>query len=169
MTGLANRRVFEYELRDACAQAMEVGAPVCVAVADIDHFKRVNDTHGHLLGDQVLKLVAKVMRTELRDSDMVARWGGEEFALLFPATELDTAREVCDRLRAAIARRRLTDRATGARVGPITLSLGLATYRYGEPLDTLLKRADTSLYAAKGAGRNRVMTEEEERAGLVGV
>jgi diguanylate cyclase len=121
------------------------------------------------MGDQVLKLVAKVMRTELREADTVARWGGEEFALLLPATDLATAHDVCERVRTHLAGRRLTNRQTGQTVGRVTVSMGLAAYAYGEPLDTLLKRADTSLYAAKSAGRNRVTTEAEETAGLVGV
>jgi diguanylate cyclase len=169
LTGLPNRRVLERALRTAAAQAMEVGQQICVAMVDIDHFKKFNDTHGHLMGDQVLKLVAKVMRAELREADTVARWGGEEFALLLPATDLETARAVCERVRSHLAGRRLTNRQTGQTVGRVTVSMGLATYAYGEPLDTLLKRADTSLYAAKSAGRNRVTTEAEETAGLVGV
>jgi diguanylate cyclase len=169
LTGLPNRRVLERTLRTEAAQAMEVGGEVCVAMVDIDHFKAFNDTHGHLMGDQVLKLVAKVMRGELREADTVARWGGEEFALLLPATDLATAAQVCERVRTHLAGRRLTNRQTGQTVGRVTVSMGLAAYAYGEPLDTLLKRADTSLYAAKSAGRNRVTTEAEETAGLVGV
>ena len=169
LTGLPNRRVLERALRAAAAQAMEVGQEVSVAMVDIDHFKQFNDTHGHLMGDQVLKLVAKVMRAELREADTVARWGGEEFALLLPATDLETAQAVCERVRSHLAGRRLTNRQTGQTVGRVTVSMGLASYAYGEPLDTLLKRADTSLYAAKSAGRNRVTTEAEETAGLVGV
>jgi diguanylate cyclase len=168
LTGLPNRRVLERTLRTEAAQAMEVGSEVCVAMVDIDHFKAFNDTHGHLMGDQVLKLVAKVMRSELREADTVARWGGEEFALLLPATDLATGFEVCERVRTHLAGRRLTNRQTGQTVGRVTVSMGLAAYAYGEPLDTLLKRADTSLYAAKSAGRNRVTTEAEETAGLVG-
>jgi diguanylate cyclase len=169
LTGIANRKQFDQRLREACAAALEDGGAVALVMADIDHFKAFNDTHGHLMGDQVLKLVAKVMRSELREADTVARWGGEEFALLLPATDLATGAHVCERVRTHLAGRRLTNRQTGQTVGRVTVSMGLAAYAYGEPLDTLLKRADTSLYAAKSAGRDRVTTEAEETAGLVGL
>jgi diguanylate cyclase len=167
LTGLPNRRVLEQALTDGAAQAMETGGTLCFALLDIDHFKAFNDTHGHLVGDQVLKLVAKVLGEETRDSDVVARWGGEEFAILMPDTELTGGRELAERIRERVAARRLTKRKTGEVIGQITLSLGLAAYDFGEPLERLTKRADQCLYAAKTAGRNRVLTEAETAEGLV--
>ena len=144
LTGLANRRALIAALDERLAGA----APFCVALADIDHFKAINDTHGHGVGDEVLARVAESLRAAAGGCGLLARHGGEEFAWLLPGLDLDAALPLCEALRAAVA---------GApAVLPVTLSIGLAQRHPDDDKASLLQRADLALYAAKHAGRNRV-------------
>ncbi len=161
LTGLANRRSFDDVLRSAMIHAMETAEPLCVLMIDIDHFKRFNDTHGHLVGDQVLRLVAKVLRDSLRDSDLAARYGGEELVAVLPGIDLTSCGEVAERVRRRISDAKLTKRTSGQEIGSVTVSIGVAQFRLGEAGDTLIERCDRGLYRAKNAGRNRVVTETE--------
>jgi diguanylate cyclase len=120
---------------------------------DLDHFKRINDSYGHLAGDKVLKIIATVLRKRLRGSDFIARFGGEEFVLLLPATPPAVGAKLLETLRAAIEA--CPFHFKGERV-TITISMGLTSFRVGEHSDLALKRADQALYRAKNAGRNRV-------------
>lgn len=156
LTDLPNRRVLERAMRDAAATSMEVDTPMVVAMFDIDHFKAFNDTYGHLVGDQVLRCVAKILRERTRQSDVVARYGGEEFAVVFPETSSEEAFAVLDRIRETLSTRQLTDRRNGHNFGRITISAGMTTYVPGESMDALTRRADRALYEAKSAGRDRV-------------
>jgi diguanylate cyclase (GGDEF)-like protein len=140
LTGLPNRRILDAELEHALAT--DDGAGVCVAMLDLDHFKRFNDVHGHQAGDRLLKEAAAAWRGHLRPGDVLARWGGEEFALLLPACDADGAQLVVERLRAALP-------------GGQTCSAGIAEWDRAESLGALLHRADNALYAAKRDGRNR--------------
>lgn len=125
-------------------------------ILDVDHFKRLNDAFGHLLGDRVLRSIAEVLRANVKGGDTAARIGGEEFALLLPQTPIDGARILAERIRLAIERGRIRrDRAAEA-IGAVTVSLGLALGEPGESIDGLLARADSALYAAKRNGRNRL-------------
>ena len=147
LTGLSNRRAFV----DALDSAVRVAAdaePLAIAVIDIDHFKSVNDVHGHVEGDRILQAVAEVLKTHGAARGRAARYGGEEFVLLFPETPLDQARLQCEDLRDAIANLPLAV--------PLTVSIGLAAYERGDSAETLFTRADEALYAAKADGRNRV-------------
>jgi len=161
LTGLANRKLLDQRLREACVAAMENGGQMCLVLADIDHFKAFNDRFGHRVGDEVLKLVAKQMRDQVKGRDTPARYGGEEFALVLPDTRLEDAATLADRIRAGLANHTLTSRKSAMRYGRITISAGIATYRYGEPMDQLLQRADRALYLAKNAGRNQIKRESE--------
>lgn len=161
LTGLANRRVLETALRDTATVAMDEGSALALAMIDIDNFKTFNDTHGHLMGDHVLRLVAKVLREMTRDCDVVARYGGEEFAVVLPGASIPEAAAIAERIRTHLAGRNLTNRTTGEVVGRITLSAGIAAYDFGETLPDLVQRADQLLYAAKHAGRNRVLTQQD--------
>jgi diguanylate cyclase (GGDEF)-like protein len=156
LTGLANRRAFEEALRREVARARRSGAPLAVAALDVDHFKRVNDAHGHAAGDAVLAAVAARAAAALRAGDLLARVGGEEFAALLPGAGLAAAVEVAGRVRAAIAGAPVE--ADGRPV-EVTASLGCAAL---EPADedgaALLARADARLYQAKRAGRDRVVS-----------
>lgn len=159
LTGLANRKAFEAALRRLAAEAVETGQPLSLVVVDIDHFKRFNDSFGHQTGDVVLKLMASKLRNSVRQRDVAARYGGEEFVVLLPATDLDTAVRRADSVRAEVAAHRLRARGSGKDLGVVTLSMGVAQYRPGEPLSRLFARADRALYLAKQQGRNRVVDE----------
>ncbi|MBP2293483.1 GGDEF domain-containing protein [Azospirillum rugosum] len=159
LTGIANRRAFDQTLVAAVESALKDGTPLSLLMVDIDHFKTFNDTHGHLVGDHVLKLVAKVLTEGIKGRDTVARYGGEEFAVVLPRTELTNAVTLADQLRASVGSRHIVNRARNASYGSVTLSIGAAQYRTGEELMALLRRADEALYAAKRGGRNRVAAE----------
>ena len=161
LTQLANRRSFDAALAQAVGQAEYGGRPLCLAMIDLDHFKRFNDHHGHPLGDQVLKLIGRMLLDGLRPRDSAARYGGEEFALILPDTDLADATAQVEALRQRVATRTLTNRRTGESLGQITLSAGLAAHVGGEGMDSLLRRADQALYRAKQAGRNRIAHAED--------
>ena len=154
LTGLANRRCFMHALDIEVARARRSGTPLSVAVADIDHFKQVNDRYGHGGGDEVLRALSRIFESIMRTGDMVGRLGGEEFAILMPDTDEIQARIACERLRGAIAGRRIR-LATGEEIA-ITLSTGIALLVPGEDRDRLVTRADAALYRAKAGGRNQV-------------
>lgn len=155
LTGLCNRRHFRLQAEAELARARRSAAPLAVLAMDLDHFKRINDRHGHVTGDRVLVEVARICRRVLRPYDLPCRLGGEEFAVLMPGTDACQALGVAERLRSAMAAAQLSD-AVGAPVH-WTLSLGVAVADPGEPgLDALLSRADAALYRAKRGGRNRV-------------
>lgn len=164
LTGIANRLRFERELRTAAASAMERGSTLSVLMADIDHFKVFNDTHGHAVGDQVLRLVARVLSDAVRPGDLVARYGGEEFAVILPDCELEEAGRIAERIRDRIGQKHVVRRSSGAALGTVTLSLGAAGYRFGEPITQAVERADAALYRAKQGGRNRVVVDDEPPA-----
>lgn len=150
LTGLVNRRALEEEL----AKRLALGAGGCVALFDLDHFKRVNDTHGHAAGDEVLRRFAAIARSSIREQDIVARLGGEEFAVVLPEATIEQARLVCDRLRSAVADTRL--RIAGATI-TVTVSGGVGPYGPGQSVEAALHAADVALYSAKHAGRDRLM------------
>jgi diguanylate cyclase (GGDEF)-like protein len=152
LTGLLNRRGMEKRLLELADFLSRHDVVVTLALMDIDHFKLVNDQHGHDVGDTVLSEVSGQLTAAFRSSDYVSRWGGEEFLIALTRTGIDDATLVLDRLRAQIAGSRRLTRT------PVTLSIGSTEWRPGEDLDTALKRADTALYDAKNAGRNRIAT-----------
>jgi diguanylate cyclase (GGDEF)-like protein len=155
LTGIPNRRHF-MELADwEFARGMRYGAPFAFALSDLDFFKKINDTHGHHAGDQVLKEFGDICRKTLRNSDIVGRWGGEEFALLLPNTTLPVACHIVDRLRAAVeASDSVVEQALPIK---FTASFGLTTFFSGDcDMRDLIRRADEALYSAKESGRNKV-------------
>ena len=153
LTGLANRRHVDEELPKRLALAREHGAPQCVAALDLDHFKRINDQHGHAIGDDVLRRVAKLLGDNTRGVDLPARIGGEEFLILFGGSSLDAAGEACERLRQAVASHPWGALAEGM---TLTISIGLCDAGAATDARHAIERADAALYAAKRAGRNRV-------------
>ncbi len=156
LTGLSNRKRIDQILEMEIGEAAESGQPLCLIVADIDHFKRFNDTFGHQTGDQVLRLVAQTIKTNVKGRDHAGRFGGEEFCVILPKTALGDAVVVAEQLRQAVRSRELVKKSTGEVLGHITLSLGVAEFRAGETSEKFFNRADESLYAAKGAGRDQV-------------
>lgn len=159
LTGLANRRSLNQFLRSAQARAMEVGEPLSVLLFDIDHFKSFNDSYGHQVGDQVLRLVAKILQQTVREHDLAARYGGEEMMIVLPGSQLSTAVAIGERIRTTLAGRTLRRRSTGEPLCTVTTSVGAAQFRPGESSEALVARCDAALYAAKTAGRNRTIDE----------
>jgi len=164
LTGLANRRAFEACFKDEVAEAKKNGEALSVAFCDIDHFKRINDTHGHDTGDRVLKFVGSLLTKISDEKCHVARHGGEEFVMLFRGKSVSEACEIVDETRGDLASRKLVDRNTGERMEQVSFSGGVAdVFGYGDPRDAL-KAADRALYLAKEHGRNRVYMAAGEPA-----
>ncbi len=155
LTGLLNRRSMEQRLREAAQGFQRTGRVFSLVMADIDRFKRINDVHGHAAGDRVLRAVAGLLGERLRGGDAVARWGGEEFLLLLPETDLATACDVADRLRATVEARLSDSAGLG---DSVTLTFGVAVFDRPMRVDACLKQADDALYAGKAEGRNRVVS-----------
>ena len=157
LTGVYNRRYLGNHLEKALERARESGKQVSVVLFDIDHFKSVNDTHGHAVGDEVLRHVAQRVNGNLRNFDMVARYGGEEFVIVMPDTSGETAEMVAERLRDRVARDPITVAGPPGKLD-ITISMGVAANNSpGDTPDDLLKRADEAMFQAKRAGRNKVI------------
>ncbi|NLR37545.1 GGDEF domain-containing protein [Novosphingobium sp. ERW19] len=161
LTGLPNRRAFEVLFEKEYAAAKEAGEPLCVAFCDIDHFKRINDSHGHAAGDRVLKIVAETL-SQISDARChVARHGGEEFAVLFRALTPQKAWDRLDHARETISERRLVNRATDMPFGRVTFSGGVADVFAYKTRSDALRAADEALYAAKQSGRNCILMAGE--------
>jgi diguanylate cyclase len=159
LTTLSNRKYYEDSIKHFIEYAEKNDSPLSVILADIDHFKKFNDTYGHLTGDQVLRLVAITLKQNIKGQDVAARYGGEEFVMLLPRTALMPAVTVADNVRRAVMGKELMRRSTGETLGRVTISLGVANWRKGDTLASLLERADACLYAAKHGGRNCVVAE----------
>ncbi|HEX4885472.1 MAG TPA: tetratricopeptide repeat-containing diguanylate cyclase [Casimicrobiaceae bacterium] len=160
LTGLFNRRYLDAAMPALTSAAERHGTPLTLALIDLDHFKQVNDRHGHLAGDKVLRRIGKLLGASLRPSDIVARWGGEEFCVLFPATDIAGAATALSTL--ATRLRELEVEWAGRVVGGFTFSAALAAYGpHGRSLAELVGAADDALYAAKGAGRDRVLVAKD--------
>jgi diguanylate cyclase len=165
LTGVANRKAFDEAIHAMSVEAEQDGIPLSLLMLDIDHFKRFNDTYGHQLGDQVLRLVARTFTECIKGRDMAARYGGEEFAILLPSTGLTNAVKLADNIRDTVSKKRIVNRQTGQSLGQITLSAGVSLFRSGEQPSDFIRRADEALYTAKRGGRNRVV--HEDRPGVI--
>ncbi|MFZ6672715.1 sensor domain-containing diguanylate cyclase [Undibacterium sp. Xuan67W] len=161
LTSLLNRQAFDFVFQQALLDSERSRQPLCVALVDIDFFKKVNDKHGHLVGDHVLKEIALIAKRSLRESDIICRWGGEEFLILLKNCTLEKATSISENLRSTIAANdfsRTTDLAKGRL--SITVSMGVAQYKDNESEDSVFERADVALYQAKENGRNSVYFSE---------
>jgi diguanylate cyclase len=163
LTGLANRKNFDSMLSRGTGEAKESDKPLSLLVLDVDHFKKFNDTYGHQVGDQVLKLLGAILRNNVKGQDTAARYGGEEFAVILPNTSLDNALKLAETIRNQVAGKSVVQRNSGEKLGQITVSIGVSQYVRGEPMEQVIQRADQALYCAKGTGRNRVVSERELR------
>jgi len=155
LTGLMNRGTLNEMLPLELARAQRQNQPLTLVLGDVDHFKAINDTFGHVVGDRVLTAVGKLLSAQVRPYDLAARFGGEEFVLLFPGAACMEGVQIADRLRTKIGSLQIPG-------GPerMTISFGVATWVKGESTETLVARADAALYRAKHAGRDRVEADE---------
>jgi diguanylate cyclase len=165
LTELHNRRALNEKLKDLFSNYIDHGMPFSIIMLDIDHFKKFNDTYGHKVGDDVLKLIAKTLCETIKGSDFPARFGGEEFTVLLPDTSLDNACIVADHIRKNVCGRTLTLVRAGSgsceELGNITVSLGVAEIRQHDTVDDVMERSDKALYLAKNSGRNMYKSEKE--------
>jgi diguanylate cyclase (GGDEF)-like protein len=156
LIGCYNRRYIVAALEEQKRLADDTGAPLCLAVIDLDHFKRVNDEVGHLAGDEVLRTFARVAQENIRQMDIFGRYGGEEFLLILPRTPLLAALNATERIRDKVEANRWAAELNA----PVTVSIGLTQYNAGESVLDLFSRTDTAMYMAKRGGRNQVVVEE---------
>jgi diguanylate cyclase len=163
LTRIANRKHFDHAL----GQALSTGRIFSLLLIDVDHFKRINDRHGHLVGDHVLRLLAATVKEAVRGKDLVARFGGDEFAVILPDTPLQDAVSAAENIRKAVSARELRRRSSAENLGRATLSIGAAEIRAPEAPEAVIARADKCLYAAKGRGRNCTVDERDPDAHFV--
>ena len=162
LTRVANRKCFDQSLYQAIGYALQSGDSLSLVFADLDHFKSFNDTHGHQLGDQVLKLVGKTLHDLVKGKDTAARYGGEEFAIILPDTTSGGATAVAENIRKSVASKRIFKKGSDEQIGNITMSMGVTPYQPGESAAEFVERADQALYTAKKLGRNRVICEDKK-------
>lgn len=161
LTSLYNRKYLNKAIQALHDHYREEGAPFTVIMIDIDHFKKVNDTHGHKVGDKVLEFMGQTITDSVKGRDVPARYGGEEFIILLPATACEGGGKLAESLRKQISSKALKITKTQTTIGVITISCGVAEVRADDTVDTVVDRADKALYLAKRRGRNRVMTEKD--------
>ena len=160
LTGLNNRRQFEVRINQEVATAKRQKKPLCSMMIDVDFFKNVNDTHGHAVGDLVLKQIANTIRAELREYDIASRYGGEEFSVLLPFTKIEESFSVAQRLRHAVEKNAIFvpgEKDTQDKTINVTISIGIYEFHPNDTAETLYKNADKALYEAKNHGRNKVV------------
>ncbi len=157
LTGLLNRGTFDKAL-DSLLEQNEQNES-CLALLDLDHFKQVNDNFGHLIGDNVLKFTAKLLQKYADPEHHIARYGGEELAIIMPNTSTEHAREIAEKIRISLANSRLKKKNSSESIGQITVSIGISKLHQGDTAENLIHRADTALYRAKKTGRNKVELE----------
>ncbi len=161
LTTLSNRKHFDQTIDRMVQDAAQSGEPLSLLITDIDHFKQFNDNYGHQTGDQVLRLVALAVKQNVKGHDVACRYGGEEFAVILPHTSLQQAVTVAEHIRRAVISKELVKRSTGENLGRITITIGAATFRPGDTVQSLISRADKALYAGKHGGRNQVKSETD--------
>jgi diguanylate cyclase len=163
LTALGNRKFFDAALAKSVAESHAENTPLALLLADLDHFKGINDTFGHVVGDRVLRFVAGTLKRSIKGTDIAARYGGEEFAVILPRTTLRAAVEVADQLRRTVMKGELIRRSTGEMQTRVTISIGVAALHNRTSPQALFEAADVCLYAAKRSGRNCVVGEKGER------
>jgi len=159
LTSLLNRRGFDEAMAQVLEKIKTTNEPLSIIMLDIDHFKKVNDTYGHLIGDNILKMLSKLLKDSIKGKDIAARFGGEEFILVLPQTPIKGAYSLAEQIRLALRKMKLKVKDTGKSIEQITISLGIALYKEGESVEAVIKRADDALYHAKNTGRNKTITE----------
>jgi len=165
LTALSNRKLFDQSMLYNLDECEKGAKDFSLLIADIDHFKKFNDTFGHQTGDQVIRLVASVLKSSLKGQDIAARYGGEEFAVILPNTPLEFAIRVAENIREAVMGKDLVKRSTNERLGRVTVSIGVSCWVRGDTPQTMIERADAALYQAKRTGRNKICVESSAEAG----
>ena len=163
LTAIPNRKLFDIQLRQSASEAVQDGEELCLLMVDIDHFKKFNDTYGHQVGDQVLKLLGSTLTACIKGQDTAARYGGEEFAVILPNTSLKDALTVAENIRRAVGTKKVVNRSTGEDMGTVTVSIWAGRFEHGEPVSQLISRADEAMYMAKRDGRDRVVSQDQVR------
>jgi diguanylate cyclase len=164
LTALSNRRCFDVNLAKEIEEAHAQDTAMCLVMGDIDRFKGVNDAFGHQIGDEILKMFAKLLSSNVKGRDTVARFGGEEFAIILPETKLADAERLTENIRSQLECKEFAVNNSGEPIGQITASFGIAQLGERDDADTLVQRADAKLYEAKCAGRNRVAIDRAAAA-----
>ena len=159
LTGLANRRQFDKLLARAIDNTNQTDMTLSLLMLDIDHFKKVNDNHGHIVGDQVLRLCSSIIEKNIKGRDSAARYGGEEFVIILQDTPLNGALSVGEQIRSYFETRKWLKKDSGKAIGTITISIGASLFRKGESAQSFIERADKALYMSKNNGRNQVTGE----------
>ena len=162
LTGILNRRGFESMSSQIFSDLKKLEKGLCVLMLDIDHFKKVNDTYGHLFGDKVIRTIATTLKSKVRGQDLVARLGGEEFAVLLPETDISGAISVAEHIRQSIERGRIRRANSQEQTTGVTISIGVAVYSNGIDIISLLDQADKALYESKNTGRNKVSVYSQQ-------
>ena len=168
LTGLNNRKAFDIKINDLCEKFDQNKGFFSVAMLDIDYFKKFNDQYGHQVGDQVLRIVGSNLKENLKGKDFPSRYGGEEFIVLLPNTNLDKANIVAEQLRKNISEKGLKIKKTGQSLGTITVSVGVSEIRAGDTAISVVERADAALYLAKDSGRDNVKSEKDVESVKIG-
>jgi len=164
LTALSNRRCFDINLAKEVGEAHANNTAMCLVMGDIDRFKAINDAFGHQIGDEILKMFAKLLSSNVKGRDTVARFGGEEFAIILPETKLADAEHLTESIRSQLEAKDLAVNTSGEPIGQVTASFGVAQLGGGDDAGTLVQRADARLYDAKCAGRNRVVVDQPAAA-----
>jgi diguanylate cyclase len=159
LTALSNRRCFDINLAKEIEEARAQGSDMCLVMSDIDRFKSVNDTFGHQIGDEIIKVFARLLSSNVKGRDTVARFGGEEFAIILPETGLEDAQTLTENIRRQLEVKQLAVNTSGEPIGRVTASFGVAQLSVLDDAETLVQRADAKLYEAKAAGRNCVVVD----------
>ncbi|TRX00518.1 GGDEF domain-containing protein [Candidatus Methylobacter oryzae] len=159
LTGLLNRRAFDQKLNEFVETHQHNALDLCLLILDIDHFKQVNDTFGHQMGDNVLRYTANLMKHHINEQHYAARYGGEEMAIIMPDTQINTALEVAENIRTSLSQYPLKLKGSKKSIGTVTISIGVSCFKINDTVESLIERADRAMYRAKENGRNQVMSE----------
>lgn len=161
LTGLLNRGALDVAVRAVVEQPIASPNPSCIMMLDIDHFKRINDSFGHLVGDRVIRYVSALLKQVMGEEQQIGRYGGEEFAVLVRNTSLDDVLKLAEKVRVSLGKSKLQRKDSGETIGKVTISIGVAMHRSDDTVESLIERADAALYQAKNSGRDQVVCESD--------